>query len=42
MKELCLDSNPDSLGPIHLSSQCLFTQQQVNLGTSDTDVPKEQ
>lgn len=42
MKGLCLDNNPGSLGPIHISSQCLFTQQQVNLGALDTGVAEEQ
>lgn len=38
----CLANNPDSVGPLHFSSQYLFTQQQVNLCTLDTGVAKEQ
>lgn len=42
MKGPCLANNPDSVGPLHLSSQSLFTQQQVNLCTLDTGVAEEQ
>lgn len=42
MKQQRLTNIPDSVSPLHLSSQYLFTQQQVNLCTLDSGVAEEQ